>query len=80
MMFASIESEINQLFVGLVIFLGIGFGLVALVISILAAVARAVCRQVKKGYVEEGGAKGMATKVAAKGGGKLLKKVITGKW
>ncbi len=69
MMFASIQSEINQI-------LGVFGFLFGLAMGILFMIARLVGRHVKKGYEEEGGAKGLTKKVVTKGVGEILKRAI----
>ena len=69
MIVADIQSTISLLVAVLIFFLAIaalGVGLIA----------RLVFRRVRDGYKEEGGAKGMARKIATKGAAELLKRAI----
>ncbi len=69
MIVADIQSTLSLVVAVLIFFLaiaGLGIGLIA----------RLVFRRVRDGYKEEGGAKGMARKIATKGAAELLKRVI----
>ena len=69
MIVADIQTTFGLLVAVLMFFLaiaGLGIGLIA----------RLVFRRVRDGFKEEGGANGMARKIATKGAAELLKRVI----
>jgi hypothetical protein len=69
MIVADIQSIIGLVVAILMFFLAVaGFG--------VGMMARLVFRRVRDGYREEGGAKGMARKIATKGAAELVKRVI----
>jgi hypothetical protein len=73
MTFASIQSDINTALAIFACFFGLVMGVAVLVL-------RLVCRKVRDDYRKQGGAEGMARKVATKGTALLLKRLILKKW
>jgi len=73
MIIASIQSDIG---LALTVF-GCFFGLV---MGLALVVLRLICRSIRDGYRKDGGAEGMARKVATKGTAMLLKRLILKKW
>jgi hypothetical protein len=73
MILADIQSTISLFLTVVMLFFALaGFG--------IAMIARFFVRRIRDGYREEGGAKGMAKKVATKGAAKLLRRAILKKW
>jgi len=72
-MIADIQTVIGVFLIVVMLFFALaGFG--------IAMIARFFARRIRDGYREEGGAKGMARKVATKGAAKLLRRAILKKW
>jgi hypothetical protein len=73
MSIASIQSDINTALAIFACFFGLVMGLAMLAL-------RLICRNIRDGYRKDGGAEGMAKKVATKGIALLLKRLIFKKW
>jgi hypothetical protein len=69
MILADIQTVIGVFLIIVMLFFALaGFG--------IAMIARFFARRIRDGYREEGGAKGMARKIARKGGARLLRRLI----